>query len=110
MKRMSKPNVINASPPTLPKPRLVKMSQSLDSSPSGLCRSSSFSTSSGYNKRLPPDKGRMLYFSETVWVFMSSSLPALDTGRESANGFSNPLESFDSQLDLLDEKLEEAGD
>ena len=52
----------------------------------------------------------MLYFSETVCVFTSSSLPALEVGRESANGLSNPLESLDSQLDLLDDAFENAGE
>lgn len=43
-------------------------------------------------------------------MFTSSSLPALETGRESAKGLSKPRESLDSQLVLLDEKFENAGD
>ena len=52
---------------------------------SGLCSQSSFSTSSGNNRR--PADGNILYFSETVCVLtFSSSLPALETVLESANG------------------------
>ena len=79
---------MNARPPTLTTPLLVKMSHSLFSFSfgSGLCSQSSFSTSSG-NKRRPAD-GSMLYFSETVCVFtLSSSLPALEGALESSNGF-----------------------
>jgi hypothetical protein len=49
-----------------------------------LCSQSSFSTSSGNSNR--PAEGRILYFSDTVWVFRSSSLPARDGARESSNG------------------------
>ena len=52
----------------------------------------------------------MLYFSDTVCVLSSSSLPALELGLESANGLSKPRESVDSQLDLLEEKAENAGE
>lgn len=43
-------------------------------------------------------------------MLTSSSLPDLDPGLESVNGFSKPLESLDSQLDLLEEKAENAGE
>ena len=110
MNSANSPSVISARPPTLANPRLVKTSQSLDSSPSGLCRSSSFSMSSGYNSSPALASGSILYFSETVWVLTSSSLPSLEPGLESANGLSKPLESFDSQLDLLEEKPEKPGE
>lgn len=41
---------------------------------------------------------------------MSSSLPSLEPGLESANGLSRPLELLDSQLDLLEEKFENEGE
>lgn len=92
-------------PPTLANPRFVKTLHSLDSFSfgSGLCNQSSFSTSSG-NRRRPAD-GRMLYFSDTVWVLtFSSSLPALDGVLESAKG-SNPYillsRPFPSELKLV---------
>lgn len=85
--RMSRPMVTNANPPTFTKPLLVQMLHSLVSFSfgSGLCSQSSFSISSG--KSNSPAEGNMLYFSDTVCVFMlSSSLPALEGVLESANG------------------------
>lgn len=88
MKSTKSPNVTSANPPTLAKPRLVNMLHSRTSLSfgSGLCSQSSFSTSSG-NSRSPAE-GRILYFSETVWVFTASSslLPAREGVLESANG------------------------
>lgn len=58
----------------------------------------------------------MLYFSDTVCVFTSSSLSALEPGLdklESRKGLSNALLSrllSESQLDRLDEALERSGD
>lgn len=43
-------------------------------------------------------------------MLTSSSLPALESGLESANGLSKPLESLDSQLDLREENEEKAGE
>ena len=97
MKSISTPSVISVRLPTLTKPRLVKMSQSLLflSFGSGLCNQSSFSTSSGNSNK--PAEGRMLYFSETVCVLTSSSLPAREGALESSKGFV-PAESLLSRL------------
>ena len=89
MNRIKTPIVINISPPTLTRPRLLNNSEQFILSlslGSGVCSQSSFSTSSGNNSR--PAEGKILYFSLTVCVFTpSSSLPALDGARESSNGF-----------------------
>ena len=89
MNNTSMPIVSSARPPTLTAPRFVKMSQSRFSFSlgSGLCSQSSFSTSSG--KSNSPAEGRMLYFSDTVCVFRSSSLPAREGALESSNGDAN---------------------
>jgi hypothetical protein len=55
----------------------------------------------------------MLYFSDTVWVLTSSSLPARDGALESSNGDAKgPLLSLlpasEPQLDLLDDIAESA--
>ncbi len=87
MKRISRPKVNKPNPPTLTRPRFVKMLHSLVSFSlgSGLCSQSSFSTSSG-NKRRPAE-GKMLYFSDTVCVLtLSSSLPDREGALESAKG------------------------
>ena len=87
MNKIKRPITTKARPPTLANPLFVKILHSLDSFSfgSGLCNQSSFSTSSG-NKSSPAD-GRILYFSDTVWVLtFSSSLPALDGVLESAKG------------------------
>lgn len=75
-----------ARAPTLIIPRLLKISHSRFESSlgSGLCSQSSFSTSSGNNSN--PADGSMLNFSDTVCVFRSSSLPALDGALESSKG------------------------
>lgn len=106
MNRNSSPKQIKARAPTLTAPRLVKTSQSRFSFSlgSGLCSQSSFSTSSGNSSR--PVPGKMLYFSETVWVLRSSSLPAREGALESSNGEANGpyLESrlpMDSELQLV---------
>ena len=88
MKSSRSPILMKANPPTLTIPLFVKMSHSRFSASfgSGLCNQSSFSTSSG--KSNSPADGRILYFSDTVWVLtLSSSLPALDGALESSNGF-----------------------
>ncbi len=109
------PKLINAKPPTFTNPLLVKMSHSRLSISfgSGLCSQSSFSTSSG--KRSRPADGRILYFSETVWVLtLSSSLPALEGALESSKGLppyrlSRPPPS-ELQLVRRDGKAEGSGD
>lgn len=58
----------------------------------------------------------MLYFSETVWVFISSSLPAREGALESSNGEENGpsrlslLPASELQLVLLDDMPEPALD
>jgi hypothetical protein len=106
MNSTSIPALSNTRAPTFTRPLLVKISQSLFSFSfgSGLCSQSSFSTSSGNSNS--PAEGRMLYFSETVWVLRSSSLPALEGARESSKGEANGpnLESrlpADSELQLV---------
>jgi hypothetical protein len=106
MNSSSTPIVMSARPPTFTSPRLEKMSQSRLSFSfgSGLWSQSSFSTSSG--KRSNPAEGRMLYFSDTVCVLRSSSLPARDGARESSNGDANGPEResrlpTDSELQLV---------
>lgn len=100
MNKKSNPSIIMPRPPKLIIPLFVKMSQSrLSFSPgSGLCKASSASTSSGYSSR--PADGWMLNFSETVWVFRSSSLPARDGALESSKGEAKgPLDDMsESQL------------
>lgn len=105
MKRIKSPRVTKARPPTLTNPLFVNILHSLVSFSlgSGLCNQSSFSTSSGNSKS--PAEGSMLYFSDTVCVFtLSSSLPALEGARESANG-STPYillsRLFPSELKLV---------
>ena len=108
MNKTRSPAVKIAKLPTLIAPLFVKMLHSLGSFSfgSGLCNQSSFSTSSGNNKR--PADGNILYFSETVCVLTcSSSLPARDGALESAKGsppyilLSRPLPS-ELKLVLLD--------
>lgn len=86
MNSRSTPIVMSARPPTFTKPRRENMSQSRLSFSlgSGLWSQSSFSTSSG--KRRRPADGSILYFSETVWVLTSSSLPAREGALESSKG------------------------
>ena len=114
MNRQSMPIESSARAPTFTAPRLVKTSQSRFSFSfgSGLCSQSSFSTSSGKSSK--PADGRMLNFSDTVWVFRSSSLPVRDGALESSNGDMNGLSlesrlaiDSESQLDRCDDMAEE---
>lgn len=86
MNNASSPNERITRDPTFTAPLLVQISQSRFSFSlgSGLCSQSSFSTSSGNSKR--PAEGRMLYFSDTVCVFRSSSLPFREGALESSKG------------------------
>lgn len=116
MNNISKPIASNTRPPTFTAPLFVKTSQSRCSFSfgSGLCNQSSFSTSSG-NSNSPPF-GTMLYFSDTVCVFKSSSLPIREGALESSNGDAKGpyLESrlvrlaADSELQLV--RLEDKAD
>jgi len=103
MKSTSTPKIINTNPPVFSRPLGEQMSQFRGSFPSrsGLCNQSSFSTSSGNNSK--PADGCMLYFSDTVWVLMPSSLPSRDGGRKSSKGEpdgSNRLSRLPSELQL----------
>lgn len=55
--------------------------------------------SSGKSNR--PAEGRILYFSETVWVLTSSSLPALEGARESSKGFGLYIRLGESETQLV---------
>lgn len=85
--RASSPRQRKISPARLANGRRWKMSHLLLSISfiSGLCSQSSFSTSSGNKSKA--ELGRILYFSDTVWVLtFSSSVPVRDGDLESSNG------------------------
>jgi hypothetical protein len=101
MNNTSNPIVSTTSAPTLAMPLLLKISHLSRSGSfgSGLCNQSSFSTSSGNRSR--PEPGRMLNFSETVCVFISSSLPAREGALESSKGETKGLTLESSELQLV---------